>query len=129
MSHISPIYASSVNALSSTGISRSEATEIVRNALNQFQNEASEPLVNMLVNSSNSGSGGGWLEALAKALGDKLNQAANNLKSAAGSVNSDDPGQTTELSAQAEEFSQFMDAVNNVIKSVGQSLDTMVQKQ
>jgi hypothetical protein len=129
MSHISPIYASPVNAVSSTtGITRSEATEIVRNALNQFQNEASEPLINMLVNSNNGGSGG-WLEALAKALGDKLNQAANNLKSAAGSVNSDDPGQTTQLSAQAEEFSQFMDAVNNVIKTVGQSLDTMVQKQ
>lgn len=124
---VSPIYASTVNQLSSAGMSRAEATEVVRNALNEFQNQASEPLISMLTNSS-SGSGG-WLEALAKALGDKLNQAANTLKTNAGNVNADDPGQTTQLSAEAEEFSQMMDAFNNVIKTLGQSLDTMVQKQ
>lgn len=126
---VSPIYASSINQLTSAGLTRSEATEIVRNALTNFQHEASEPLINMLMNSSSGGASGGWLEALAKALGDKLNDAANTLKTNAGNVNSDDPGQTTQLSAEAEEFSQMMDAFNNIIKTLGQSLDTMVQKQ
>ncbi|MBE1161408.1 hypothetical protein [Dyella acidiphila] len=126
---VSPIYASSVNTLASAGMTRAEATEVVRNALSNFQQDASEPLINMLMNSSSSGGSGGWLEALAKALGDKLNQAANTLKTNAGNVNSDDPGQTTQLSAEAEEFSQMMDAFNNIIKTLGQSLDTMVQKQ
>jgi cellobiose-specific phosphotransferase system component IIA len=126
-STVSPIFASTVNQVTNNGISRSEANEIVRNALNQFQNEASEPLVSLLCNSG--GSSGGWLEALAKALGDKLNQAANTLQTNAGAVNADNPGQTTQLSAEAEEFSQMMDAFNNVIKTLGQSLDTMVQKQ
>jgi hypothetical protein len=128
MSHtVSPIYASSVTQLSNNGISRADATEVVRNALNEFQNQASEPLISLLVNSNSSS--GGWLEALAKALGDKLNQAANTLSSKASSVNADNPGQTTELSAEAEEFAQMMDAFNNVIKTLGQAMDTMVQKQ
>jgi|GEM_PF-1031091 len=130
MSLVSPTHISAVNPLnSSIYLTRAEATEIVRNALNEFQHQASEPLISMLLNSANSGSGGGWLEALAKALGDKLDQAANTLKNNAGAVNADSPGQTTQLSAEAEEFSQMMDAFNNVIKTLGQSLDTMVQKQ
>lgn len=124
---VNPVYANQVSGVSNTGISRSDATEIVRNALSEFQNQASEPLISLLVNSG--GNSGGWLEALAKALGDKLNQAANTLSSKAGSVNADNPGQTTELSAEAEEFSQMMDAFNNVIKTLGQAMDTMVQKQ
>ncbi|GLQ95576.1 hypothetical protein [Dyella acidisoli] len=127
MTHVSPVYAGTINQITNNGISRAEATEIVRNALNEFQNQASEPLISMLCNGG--GNSGGWLEALAKALGDKLNQAANTLKNNAGSVNADNPGQTTQLSAEAEEFSQMMDAFNNVIKTLGQSLDTMVQKQ
>lgn len=124
---VSPVYAHQVTPMTNTGISRSDATEIVRNALNEFQNQASEPLISLLVNGG--GNSGGWLEALAKALGDKLNQAANTLSSKASSVNADNPGQTTELSAEAEEFSQMMDAFNNVIKTLGQAMDTMVQKQ
>jgi cellobiose-specific phosphotransferase system component IIA len=127
MNHISPVYAAPVNQIINNGISRAEATEIVRNALAEFQNRASEPLISMLTNSGDSS--GGWLEALAKALGDKLNQAANTLKNNAGAVNADNPGQTTQLSAEAAEFSQMMDAFNNVIKTLGESLDTMVRKQ
>src|SRR5690348_18088800 len=41
---VSPISANSINQTFYNGISRTEATEIVRNALNEFQNRASEPL-------------------------------------------------------------------------------------
>lgn len=125
-SSISNVYNTTINEIVSKGISRQEATEIVRNAMNQFQSQASEPLISLL---SNNSGGEGWLEALAKALGDKLNQAADSLKNAAGSVNADNPGQTTELSAKAQEFAQFMDAVNNVIKTMGEALDSMARKQ
>ena len=123
---VSPVYVHHVNPAANNAISRSEATEIVRNALNDFQNRASEPLISMLCNGG--GNSGGWLEALAKALGDKLNQAADKLKHDASVVNSDNPGQTTQLSAEAQEFSQMMDAFNNVIKTLGQALDSMVRK-
>src|SRR5581483_8656650 len=127
MGHISPLSATSIDQTFYNGISRAEASEIVRNALNEFQNRVSEPLISLLTD--NNGNSGGWLEALAKALGDKLNESANSLKSAAGAVNADNPGQTTELSAKAQEFAQFMDAVNNVIKTLGEALDSMVRKQ
>lgn len=124
---ISPIHANLVNETVYNGISRTEATEIVRNALNEFQNRASEPLISLLTDSN--GNSEGWLEKLAKALGDKLNESADSLQKAAGSVNADNPGQTTELSAKAQEFAQFMDAVNNVIKTMGEALDSMARKQ
>ena len=124
---VSPISANSINQTFYNGISRTEATEIVRNALTEFQNRASEPLISMLTDSS--GNSGGWLEALAKALGDKLNESAKDLQKAAGSVNADNPGQTTQLSAKAQEFAQFMDAVNNVIKTMGEAMDSMARKQ
>ncbi|RUL70877.1 hypothetical protein [Dyella choica] len=123
--HISSAYASSAAAISHGGISRAEANEIVRNALNEFQNRATEPLVSMLCNG---GGSDGWLVALAKALGDKLNAAADKLKHDAAAVNSDNPGQTTQLSAEAQQFSQMMDAFNNVIKTLGEALDGMVRK-
>lgn len=130
MSSVFPTHISAAHPLNSnTYLTRAEATEIVRNALNDFQNRASEPLISLLLNNSNSGSGESWLEALAKALGEKLDKAADTLKHNAGAVNADSPGQTTQLSAEAEGFSQMMDAFNNVIKTLGQSLDTMVQKQ
>jgi predicted component of type VI protein secretion system len=126
---VSPISAHSpVVQITNNGISRADATELVRNALTEFQSQASEPLISLLTSSSGKG-GGGWLEALAKALGDKLNKAADSLKSAAEGVNAQSPGDTTQLSAQAQEFAQLMDAVNNVIKTMGQAMDTMVQKQ
>lgn len=125
MSSVSHIHPARVNDVPSGAISRAEANEIVRNALNEFQNRATEPLVNLLC----SGDGSGWLEAVAKALGDKLNKAADDLKYHAAHVNADNPGQTTELSAQASEFSTMMDAFNNVIKTMGEALDSMVRKQ
>lgn len=125
VSHIIP--ANTINQNFYNGISRTEATEIVRNALNEFQNRASEPLISLLTDSN--GDTRGWLEKLAEVLGDKLNKSADDLQKAAGSVNADNPGQTTQLSAKAQEFAQFMDAVNNVIKTMGEALDSMARKQ
>ena len=125
--HISPLSATSTDQIYNNGISRAEATEIVRNALNEFQSRASEPLISLLTDSN--GNSEGWLEALAKVLGKKLKESADSLTQAAGSVNADNPGQTTQLSAKAQEFAQFMDAVNNVIKTLGEALDSMVRKQ
>ncbi|WP_266167827.1 hypothetical protein [Dyella subtropica] len=125
MTHVSPVNISNVNQIINNGISRSEATEIVRNALTQFQHQASEPLVSMLCHP---GGSGGWLEALAKALGDKLNSAADKLKADAGAVNSANPGQTTQLSAEAQEFSELMSAVDNVIKTLGGALSETARK-
>lgn len=123
VSHVHPAAATDIPR----GISRAEANEIVRNALNDFQNRASGPLVDLLCNGGDGSEG--WLEALAKALGDRLNKEANTLKAKADHVNADNPGQTTELSAEASIFSTMMDAFNNVIKTVGEALDTMVRKQ
>jgi hypothetical protein len=125
--HISPLSATSTDQIYNNGISRAEATEIVRNALNEFQSRASEPLISLLTDSN--GNSEGWLEALAKVLGKKLKESADSLTQAAGSVNADNPGQTTQLSAKAQEFAQFMDAVNNVIKTMGEAMDSMARKQ
>ena len=41
MGHISPLSATSIDQTFYNGISRAEASEIVRNALNEFQNRVS----------------------------------------------------------------------------------------
>jgi hypothetical protein len=127
MGHISPLSATSTDQIYYNGISRADASEIVRNALNEFQNRVSEPLISLLTD--NNGDTRGWLEILAKVLGDKLKESADSLTQAAAGVNADNPGQTTQLSAKAQEFAQFMDAVNNVIKTMGEAMDSMVRKQ
>ncbi|GLQ87869.1 hypothetical protein [Dyella flagellata] len=124
---ISSGYVHAAGAVANGGISRAEANERVRNALNEFQNQVSPQLADVLCNCGNNSEG--YLEVLARVLGDKLNTQADKLKYDAAHVNSADPGQTTELSAEAEEFSQMMDAFNNVIKTLGEALDTMVRKQ
>jgi hypothetical protein len=79
--------------------------------------------------STGSQTSGSWLEALAKALGDKLNQKAQQVQSQANSVDGSNPGQVTQLQAETQLFSLMMNAFNDVIKTIGQGLSTMANKE
>jgi hypothetical protein len=79
--------------------------------------------------SSGTGGSGNWLEALAKALGDKLDQKAQQLQQEANSADGSSPGQMTQLQADSQLFTLMMNAFNNVIKSFGEGLAKMADKQ
>ena len=79
--------------------------------------------------SSPSGGSGSWLEALAKALGDKLNQKAQQLQQEGNNTDGSTPGQMTQLQADTQLFTLMMNAFNNLIKSFGEGLAKMADKQ
>jgi hypothetical protein len=76
-----------------------------------------------------SGGSGSWLEALAKALGDKLNQKAQQLQQEGNNTDGSTPGQMTQLQADTQLFTLMMNAFNNLIKSFGEGLAKMADKQ
>lgn len=79
--------------------------------------------------------GGGaksWLEALAAALGDALNKQADKLKGMSEAITGDgkdQPKQMTELQAASQRFSFMMNAVDQVIKAIGEALSAAARKQ
>ena len=79
--------------------------------------------------STPSGGSGSWLEALAKALGDKLNQKAQQLQQEGNNTDGSTPGQMTQLQADTQLFTLMMNAFNNLIKSFGEGLAKMADKQ
>jgi len=99
---------------------------------NLAQSFANSILQSTLQNQQSGGSNGsgGWLIALAKALGKLLDQEAQKLQNMSNAVqNSNNPGQVTQLQAESQLFKLMMDTFSNVIKTIGEGLAGMASKQ
>lgn len=75
------------------------------------------------------GKGGGWLRALARALGDSADKAASDLEKKAGKLDDASPSESAEYSADAQAFSMLMNAINTAIKAIGEALGSVARKQ
>ena len=75
------------------------------------------------------GKGGGWLRALARALGEAADKAAARLEQQAQGLDNASPSQSAEYSADAQAFGMLMNAINTAIKAIGEALNTMARKQ
>jgi hypothetical protein len=73
-------------------------------------------------------SGGGWLMAMAEALGKKLDKMASDLTDMADQVSDKNPSMTTKFGAKSQEFAILMNAATNAIKSVGEGLANSARK-
>ncbi|MCW4460991.1 hypothetical protein OK349_04675 [Sphingomonas sp. BT-65] len=74
-------------------------------------------------------SGGGWLRALARALGEAADKAAANLEEKAKGLDDATPSESAEYSADAQAFGMLMNAINTAIKAIGEALNTVARKQ
>lgn len=76
------------------------------------------------------GKGGSWLMAMAEALGKKADQLADQMQDLADQMSAENskPSDSALFGAKAQEFSLFMNATNNAIKTAGESLTTMARK-
>lgn len=76
------------------------------------------------------GRGGSWLMAMARALGEKADKLADEMSDMADRMAADksDPSASLEFSAKSQEFSLFMNAANNALKTAGESLTTAARK-
>ena len=68
------------------------------------------------------GRGGGWLRALARALGEAADKTAKKLDNAT-------PSQSAEYAADAQAFSMLMNSINTAIKAIGEALSSIARKQ
>lgn len=72
--------------------------------------------------------GQGWLMALASVLGEKLNVMAREISTLAGEITKETPDKTAKFGAATQEFGILMNATNNAIKTIGESLSTTARK-
>lgn len=74
-------------------------------------------------------SGGGWLRAMAEALGKKLDAAAHEMQDLANKIDKEDPSTTTDFQVASQEFNMLMNAANTAIKSIGEAMANTARKQ
>jgi hypothetical protein len=75
------------------------------------------------------GSGGGWLLAMAKAMGKLADAKAASLDAKIQALPEDaKPGQMLEVQAESQEFSLMMNAFTNVLKTLGEGNANSVRK-
>jgi len=72
--------------------------------------------------------GAGWLIAMAKALGQKIDQYAHEMEDAANKVDKNDPSTSTDFQVLSQEFSIVMNAATNAIKTAGDAMTTAARK-
>lgn len=74
------------------------------------------------------GKGGGWLMAMAEALGAKLNEMASEMEQMAGQISKDTPDLTAKFGALTQQFSMLFNATSNSIKTVGEGMAQAARK-
>ncbi|UVO50018.1 hypothetical protein M0208_05600 [Sphingomonas sp. SUN019] len=77
------------------------------------------------------GAGGaqGWLMAMAKVLGQQLDQLGDEMTDMASRITKDTPGLSAEFGVVSQQFGMLMNATSNAIKTVGESMGRMASKQ
>jgi uncharacterized protein YukE len=71
----------------------------------------------------------GWLMAMAKVLGEKLDKLADDMEQRAEAISEKDPSSSAEFGVVSQQFSMLMNATNNAIKTIGEALSNMARKQ
>lgn len=72
---------------------------------------------------------GGWLHAMAAALGKVIDESANAMMSAADSINKDDPKSSANFQVESQLFNLIMQAATTAIKSAGEGMTAAARKQ
>lgn len=74
------------------------------------------------------GRGGGWLLAIARALGSKLDGLADKMEQQAAALDESKPSASAEFSATTQQFSMLMNATTNAIKTLGEAMANTARK-
>lgn len=104
-----------------------DAQNAMRKLLDQQANDAIES--EEAKEAKAGGKGGGWLRALAQALGKAADRTANKLEQDAKKLDNATPSQSAEYAADAQAFSMLMNSINTAIKAIGEALGSMARKQ
>jgi hypothetical protein len=74
-------------------------------------------------------SGGSWLQAIAKVLGQIADQKANELQAAADAIGGggNNPSALTDFQVKAQEFSLLMNTITGALKAIGEGITVPAQ--
>jgi hypothetical protein len=73
--------------------------------------------------------GGGWLMAMAKVLGEKLDRLAHDMETKASQVSESDPSTSTEFTVVSQQFNMLMNATTNALKTIGEAMGKSAGRQ
>lgn len=104
-----------------------DAQGAIQKLLNQQANDAIES--DEAKEAKAGGKGGGWLRALARALGEAADKTAKKLEQDAKKLDNATPSQSAEYAADAQAFSMLMNSINTAIKAIGEALSSIARKQ
>ena len=104
-----------------------DAQNAIQKLLNQQANDAIES--DEAKEAKAGGKGGGWLRALARALGEAADKTAKKLEQDAKKLDNATPSQSAEYAADAQAFSMLMNSINTAIKAIGEALSSIARKQ
>lgn len=79
--------------------------------------------------SKGSGKAPGWLMAMAKVLGAKMDKMANDMDKMANEIAGGSAGKSSEFTALAQQFGMISNAAGTAIKAVGEAMSNMARKQ
>lgn len=71
----------------------------------------------------------GWMMAMAKFLGEKLDAMAHDMERRAANISEKDPSSSAEFGVVSQQFGMLMNATNNAIKTIGEALAGMAKRQ
>jgi len=71
----------------------------------------------------------GWLMAMAKVLGQQLDDLGREMTNMASRITRDTPGLSAEFGVVSQQFGMLMNATNNAIKTAGEAMGKMASRQ
>ncbi|MGB3471689.1 MAG: hypothetical protein WBA51_12775 [Erythrobacter sp.] len=110
-------------------LSPRQNAELSRAANEDINRAVNDLAASNLEEDEEGGEGGGWLMAIAKALGGKLDQQAAKLEGMADQISDDKPSANLKFSAESQKFSMAFNSANTVIKTIGEALSAGARKQ
>jgi len=119
------------NALGATPSEIGEVQRETQDSIDQIVSQSLDQSREAAESSGGSGSakGKGWLRAMAEALGNKLNEAAEEMQDLADKINKKDPKTSTDFQVASQEFNNLMNAATTAIKSIGEGMANAARKQ
>ncbi len=105
-----------------------DAAQLER-AANEDVNRAVNELAASNIEEDDENGEGGWLMAIAKALGGRLDAQAEKLEGMSANISDDTPSDNLKFSAESQKFSMAFNSANTVIKAIGEALTQGARKQ
>ncbi|BBD03213.1 MULTISPECIES: hypothetical protein [Sphingobium] len=124
------------DAISQLGETLGASPTEIGQAQNDFQNAIDDILSNIAggddvkdARAGGTGKAAGWLMAMAKELGGKMDSMAKDIEKLSKKADGKNPGASTEFTAMSQQFGILSNAAATGLKAIGEAMSNMARKQ